>query len=283
MSKKFTQAAGIYEQNRVCSEDVKGILEERKTILDSLIANMQESLKKAPSGRLRISECNNKKQYYHCNNSEGGTGVYIPKEKRNYACRLAQKSYDEKVMREAKKESDLLQKMIVYYEGRTVDKVFGSLSEGRKELVQPIEEGLEKYVREWSGYKYQGKDFAEEAAELYTDQGERVRSKSELIIANILCKNNIPYRYECPVELKGYGTVYPDFTILDVKRRKEILWEHLGMMDDPVYAEQAVRKIQSYMANGFYPGDNLILTAETRLQPLNLKIVHGVIDRYCLF
>ena len=67
-----------------------------------------------------------------------------------------------------------------------------------------------------------------------------------------------------------------------MERRKEILWEHLGMMDDPAYAECAVRKIQSYMINGIYPGEDLILTAETRQQPLNIKIVQEVINRYCI-
>ncbi len=31
-------------------------------------------------------------------------------------------------------------------------------------------------------------------------------------------------------------------------------------MDDPKYAEKAVRKINSYIANGYFPGDNLIVS-----------------------
>ena len=45
-----------------------------------------------------------------------------------------------------------------------------------------------------------------------TDAGERVRSKSELVIANLLYKNNIPYMYECPLKINN-NTVYPDFTV----------------------------------------------------------------------
>jgi hypothetical protein len=117
---------------------------------------------------------------------------------------------------------------------------------------------------------------------LLTDRGERVRSKSELIIANLLSKEGIPYKYECPLRLKGFGTVHPDFTALRRKARKEIYWEHLGMMDDPEYAEKAVRKISAYGANGFFPGDRLILTAETKSTPLNVRLIRDLIACYCL-
>lgn len=50
---------------------------------------------------------------------------------------------------------------------------------------------------------------------------ERVRSKSEVIIADILNQEGIPYRYECPLQLKGWGKVYPDFTVLSERERPE--------------------------------------------------------------
>ena len=106
---------------------------------------------------------------------------------------------------------------------------------------------------------------------MLTDRGERVRSKSELIIANLLSKEGIPYKYECPLRLKGFGTVHPDFTALRRNARREIYWEHLGMMDDPEYTARAVRKISAYILNGFYPGEDLIITAETNASPINIR------------
>ena len=50
--------------------------------------------------------------------------------------------------------------------------------------------------------------------EIYTERGERVRSKSEKIIADKLFLQNIPYHYERPIYLKGFGMVYPDFCCL---------------------------------------------------------------------
>ena len=57
---------------------------------------------------------------------------------------------------------------------------------------------------------------------LITEKGEYVRSKSEKIIADTLTKNNINYVYELPLRLKGYGTVKPDFTVLNKRTRHEL-------------------------------------------------------------
>lgn len=82
------------------------------------------------------------------------------------------------------------------------------------------------------------------------------------------------------MHLKGYGTVYPDFTFLSKKTGKEIYWEHEGMMDRQEYARSAVRKIESYQKNGIYPGDQLILTFETEQSVLNSKVIEGLVEKY---
>ena len=57
-------------------------------------------------------------------------------------------------------------------------------------------------------------------------------------------------------------------------------WEHLGMMDDPSYVEKSLQKITLYEQNGIFPGENLILTYETRKNPMNQKIIRLMIQRY---
>ena len=51
---------------------------------------------------------------------------------------------------------------------------------------------------------------AGEDIEILTEKGESVKSKSEKIIADKLNMMNIPYCYEVPLYLKGYGYVKPD-------------------------------------------------------------------------
>ena len=51
-------------------------------------------------------------------------------------------------------------------------------------------------------------------------------------------------------------------------------------MDDPKYAEKAVRKINSYTANGYFLGDNLIVSFESSVAVLNDRIIKKMISKY---
>ena len=53
---------------------------------------------------------------------------------------------------------------------------------------------------------FTGKPFEINAPEYYTASGVRVRSKSEVIIADALDHAGVPYRYEYPTSVKGWGT-----------------------------------------------------------------------------
>ena len=161
-----------------------------------------------------------------------------------------------------------------------IDSELPKLHTQRQLLVTPIEPIWEKELVRWYDSEYHGKEFYEGTAEIVTEKGERVRSKSEKILADYFYRNNILYQYERPLYLKGYGTVYPDFTYLSKKTRKEIYWEHEGMMDKPEYAKSAVKKIESYQRNGIHLGERLILTFETELTVLNSQIVEELVERY---
>ena len=61
-----------------------------------------------------------------------------------------------------------------------------------------------------------------------------MRSKSEVIIANLLHAKGLAYLYEEPLEIDGV-TKYPDFTIEDDDSGVKYYWEHLGMLSDEGY------------------------------------------------
>ena len=164
--------------------------------------------------------------------------------------------------------------------GNQCEDIFPKLSDERKQHVHPVEWSGEEYVRQWLKAEYKRKGFRENAPEYYTDAGERVRSKSEVLIAHSLIKHGVPYRYECPLLLKGYGYVYPDFTVLNVRTRKELYFEHLGMMDDADYSRKALQKITLYEKNGIFLGDKLVLTHETSENPLDIRLLDRIIEHY---
>ena len=137
----------------------------------------------------------------------------------------------------------------------------------------------EAYIRQWQEEEYQTNCSHPENLQHKSLKGERLRSKSEVIIANALYMNHIPYRYECELEL-GEVTLYPDFTILHPETLEVYYWEHFGMMDYPEYSAKAIKKIAKYEENGYWFGDNFLCTFETREEPLNMRIVEKMLKHY---
>ncbi|MET7774040.1 ATP-dependent RecD-like DNA helicase [Nocardia sp. NPDC005366] len=86
-----------------------------------------------------------------------------------------------------------------------------------------------------------------------TGSGVLVRSKNEVILADIL-ESVAPGRWVYEQEMAGTdGTVrYPDFTI-ETTTGDRIIWEHLGMLDNPRYAANWEAKKQWYRDNGVLP------------------------------
>ena len=119
-------------------------------------------------------------------------------------------------------------------------------------------------------------DFHKENLIHVTESGVKTRSKSEAIIGTQLERSNIDYHYEPRLDL-GFRVVYPDFAIFIPESRKVIFWEHFGLVDDPEYMMAALRKIDDYIKAGYYPGINLIITYETREQPLTIIAVNNKI------
>ncbi len=259
---------------------IKSLLQQRKDYLLKLRTEKEKQLEKAPEGYLRVCKHRGKVQYYQRKDSKDFNGVYIRERELEIAQRLAQRDYDEQVLRKVEKELKAIDKFFAGCPKIKAEDIYQELHQGRQKLVQPISVPQTKYISDWEQATYNGKEIDITIPEIYTAKGERVRSKSEVIIADILNSEQIPYRYEAPLYLNGWGIFHPDFTVLHVRERKEVYWEHFGMMDDVEYVEKAVQKIMIYVQNGIIPGKNLILTYETKKSPLNQKIIRMMIQEY---
>lgn len=91
---------------------------------------------------------------------------------------------------------------------------------------------------------------AEASPVLRTLRGEWVRSKSEVIIANLLHKNGVDYAYERPIYRDGRYALLPDFTI--TTPTGTYYWEHLGLLSEAGYARRWEQKRRIYEQQ--YPG-----------------------------
>ena len=263
-------------------------LYERVAHLNAVLDIKLKALKKAPEGTLRISSCRGVIQYYHRQTPEDSRGTYITAANQVLAQKLAQKDYNRHLVKSLKKEIRLLQitltqlqKMEKSQEAAHV--LIKSFHPLRQELIIPATLSNEQYAAAWLAQKYKGRSFAADTPPLLTSKGERVRSKSEMLIADTLARMGVPYHYEYPLTLNDNGhtfTMNPDFLCLNLRTRQEFIWEHFGMMDDAVYSSKTVKKLRTYAQNGIYPGHNLITTAETTELPLNTRYLEKIITEY---
>lgn len=255
----------------------------RQSELSSLLDTINTRLDEAPAGTLRIANRGNRPQYYHRLDSNDRKGSYIKKKKELTIIKnLAQKEYDLRVKKEVECELQALTDFLKNYSPEQIEQAYDSLNTARQELIIPAYIATKDVILQWNDIQYNSLDISEDTPEYYSDNGEQVRSKSELIIANKLKQHNIPYKYEYPLVLSTGITVHPDFICLNVNTRQEFIWEHFGIMGDSEYMTKALKKINDYAKSGYVLGKNFIATFESSSVPVNYNMVDINIKEFLL-
>lgn len=113
-----------------------------------------------------------------------------------------------------------------------------------------------------------------------TLKGELVRSKSEVIIANMLYEAGIPYEYEKELSLGEDGIRIPDFTIDDVESGMLFYWEHCGMMSDRHYRQRWEEKKAIYAKHNIIEGENLIVSYDDLDGSIDSVAIKALIEKY---
>ena len=225
--------------------------------------------------------------YYYLQNKKMGTGEwekkYIKKKDWEFASRLAEKEYLECVKKLLQEQLRALYNFKASYDDTALDRIYDELPKERKQLIEPLTGSVQSRIQAWEEENYQPYDAYPEHKIYETDRGEMVRSKSEVIIANLLHQHrkDLDYKYERPLMLRskngGEITIHPDFTIINRNTGKIYYYEHAGKMDDPKYTLDFVRKMELYTANNILQGKNLLITYEAASAPLILLSVRKII------
>ena len=259
------------------------LLKARRLELNNLLTLKLKAQKNTPPGRLRIEQKNGGRriQFYHCTSTANPHGAYIPVSQIGLAGKLAQKDYDEKLIKYLKRQLDILEKLLSLSE-KKITELYSKLCPARQRLITPVTLTDQQYIEAWLNLKRNSESFAADSQMFTTVHGEKMRSKSEVIISDTLSRCGVPYHYEYPLELKNHGTFHPDFLCLNVRTREEFYWEHFGMMDNPDYSTNAAGKLAIYAENKIYPGRNLIITMETKECPLNPRHIEDLIKEFLL-
>lgn len=227
-------------------------------------------------------------QFYKCKMIEKGEKSkvqrrFIKKDSIVEAKRLAQRDFDLQILKLINEQILALETAIQAYPPYNGKKIFSSLSETRQLLIDSEYIDDEQFILKWKE-KFTGNDssFNEKypiETPYYSEKGEHVRSKSEMIIADKLSKAGVPYVYEPVCDLNKKG-LHPDFAVLNITTRETYFYEHFGMMDKPEYATAAIRKIAKYRELGYEYGQKLLFTFETGGDGLDIKELNFIIKRY---
>ena len=262
-------------------------LKRKTAFYDSAISFFRKKLQGLPKGMLKSVLVHKKEdshyQYYCRSDGYDATGRYLKKEEIGFAKQLAQKEYYEKALKAAEREKALLSTYLNKSDENALLKVYTDMKEGKRILVEPYVLTDEEFARRWQEKKFTGGKFEEDDPVYYTKRGDRVRSKSEQIIADRLFDAGVPYRYEYPFvydSFEGKKQIFTDFTALNRRTRKAYRWEHFGRMDDPKYRKSFFWKQFIYSQNNCIPGVGIIFTFEDNETPLDTRYVDKIIETY---
>lgn len=230
------------------------------------VARAQQELMMAPDGNLKSRQRKTKVDFYQAIN---GKNLNISADS-NMIQKLLKKYVNRKLLRSAKVNIRILKRAMELYEPNEYSDIMEKM---------PI-----TYKRANIGI-YQSKS-ATQNTFLYspethihnTKSGVKVRSKSEVIIADTLTKYGIPFEYEPLFEgrTEDGKRMNPDFRI-KCADGYVFIWEHWGLLIEISYCMQQGKKLNVYQKHGYVVGENLILTADDDKGGCNAQTIDEIV------
>ncbi len=250
------------------------IMEANLAFQEKLLVQIQKILKRMPEGTVCKKVIKGHTYYYLNEKDKNGKQVQriLKKNESDLIQELLRKYCLKKCIRNIKNNIPLLEKFIKQYLPLTAE-----IDNEKISLMLDLMLDKTEIIERWINEPFKSNPSFESNARYATLLGKNVRSKSEVIIVNMLESNKIPFRYEAELRL-GKDFYYPDFTILCPKSGKIIFWEHFGMMNDINYRQKVDKKLKVYFENDILPFKNLITTYDKPDGTLDIKVIQNLIE-----
>ena len=217
---------------------------------------------------LRRSGKKNGNHYYYKCDPESGKRKYLGTDSNQEVILIKKVRFCKELSARAEKDKLLLKRLIDEYYPLDYDAINESLpcTYRDAEIIFDKHPRLDKRAEEWKKSKEAVKKSVPiiypEGLKHTAIDGTRVRSKSELTIANMLFTNNVPYIYECPYFFDGEILRF-DFTALStVDYESEVVVEHQGMMDLDSYRGKYMHTLMTCLGNELVPNVDIFFTFE---------------------
>lgn len=247
--------------------------EEMLAELEQRLQAANKELSMSPNGRVVQVRRGDKYSYFRVETVDGKRIRKVITKNPELVRALARKSYLEAEIRLIRRDISALEQFCKAYREPTHDNILSELPPHM--LKYDMEPRGCKDCDEWTKAPYRKSSYMPEKKIHTTSKGLKVRSKSELLIAEQLYRHDIAFRYEQLLDICGV-TFAPDFTIRS-ESGSMIYWEHCGMTSSREYMERHWHKMVMYQKAGIVPWKNLIVTYDNDNGILNLAIVESEI------
>ena len=161
-------------------QELRHLLVQEQKRLETIINKARSGLESAPEGRLRISCDKSKPRYYQYMSADNET--YIPKAEMELARLLAQKNYNESVVKKAEARLKQIKKITKNYSDDEIEKIYTSMNKERQALVTPVESTWDQLLKMWYEEEYQGKEFKEGTPLILTEKESDLSLRKYLLI-----------------------------------------------------------------------------------------------------
>ena len=247
-------------------------ISEMKSFLDREETRYSVAFAEGPEGTLQRGKVNGSPRYMHSIHDPAGNGGkrYIRRiihHDPELIRSLATKEYARLALRQVERNKHYVNQLCRCITDVDHDKLIANMKSAYR-LLPPgcftLDDNSPTDLmmqREWAAKPYEMSDYRPEGRNKSTSRGLRMRSKSEVLLAEKLYEYGIPFRYEQMLRVGTYDLA-PDFTFLD-SSGKEFYLEYCGMMDDPGYVDHYIWKRNLYESAGITEWTNMIYVYET--------------------
>lgn len=246
-----------------------------------MLQEVNRCLAAAPPGSLNETTSHGVSQYHQRFSRK--RSIYLSKKRdTDTICALAQKDYNLQVKQAI---LDELHAIEVYEQEKSIsaEDVYSLLKPERQQYVIPYDGFDQKFVERWYSQHQPWAFNLQPFTGNYTYKGIQFRSRAELILATLLDQLGIPWVFEYPIQVTKDGyteTIFPDYTVLNVRTRQTFYLEYFGKMSDPKYMETNYRRLKLYEENGIFLGKQLIIIGESQEEPLDIPHTEKVLREY---
>ena len=266
-----------YDMNKIVADELSVV----KTILASIDKDDASNI-----GSL----CGNvtaKGMIYHIRRHENGMrkNILLGDDYADEVIRIKQQAYNKEFATILEHNKKLLEKVdgkFKPYDAESIDSNLRAIYRDNTGMVNKNPGFMSS--DEWLKQQYSSTLPTAEKTHITAD-GKTARSKSELVIHNILTQLGIPFKNDVDINLRTETgeKVYKnaDF-VMPGKHGEYIILEHFGMLDSEDYLLRAIHKIRIYGLNGYTLNDRLFISMDGFNVSLNAQALRDMIEKLIL-